>query len=136
MNWRWTWVNFLVSLLINRLRFLIDEGLSVPTPLEQTLKKSVSPTHLLLEVRWGTCLTLTWHPGTSTSMPAPCLLCQYSPCFTQDHSPMPGVVHVLQDDQVVPLDFLASRCSLCGIISQLSNTEPVLTSIDSEIISE
>ena len=27
MNWRWTWVNFIASLLINRLSFLRDIGL-------------------------------------------------------------------------------------------------------------
>ena len=77
-----------------------------------------------------------WKTTFSLFLKFPALLSPY--LWIQDHSPMPGVVHVLQ---VVPLDFLASRCSLwwllaCGIISQLSNTEPVLTSIDSEIISE
>ena len=27
MNWRWTWVNFIASVFINRLRFLCDTGL-------------------------------------------------------------------------------------------------------------
>ena len=27
MNWKWTWVNFIASLFINRLRFLSDTGL-------------------------------------------------------------------------------------------------------------
>ena len=93
MNWRWTWVNFVVSLFINRMRFLFDEGLY----------------HLH---GW-----ISIHPGTETSpevrhidfysgalIVATILsLFQLKPsCYGVVLPSMPDVAHTLQGDHVVP----------------------------------
>ena len=92
IDWSWTWVNFVVSLLINRLRFLVDEGLY----------------HLHT---W-----LTHHPDAypvarhvdfyATALFSAALLALFHlrPLIYGVLLPsMPGVAHILQNDQVVPL---------------------------------
>ena len=96
MNWRWTWINFVVSLLINRSRFLLDEGLY---HLHEWITHHHPPgTDVYLEARY-----IDFYAGTAL-VAAILVLFHLRPLVHGVLLPsMPGVAHVLQDGQVVPL---------------------------------
>ena len=117
MNWRWTWVNYVVSLLINRARFLLDEGL------------------------YQLHAWITHYPGADTYLAARHIdfyagallvaailaLFHLRPLVYGVLLPsMPGVAHVLQDDQVVPLVDLPDQ-SLTRQVCLLDRNEIAIT---------
>ena len=94
MNWRWTWVNFVVSLLINRVRFLLDEGL---------IQLYAWIAHYPGADTWLSARHIDFYSG-ALLVAAILALFHLRPLVYGVLLPsMPGVAHVLQDDQVVPL---------------------------------
>ena len=94
MNWRWTWVNFVVSLFINRLRFLFDEGLY--------------HLHAWIILHHGSDTNLAARHidfyASTLLVAATLAVFHLRPLLFGVLLPsMPGVAHILQDNQVVPL---------------------------------
>ena len=98
MNWRWTWLNFVVSVLINRLWFLIDRGVinfhvwalsgseSITIDRSQTVFTDV---YFYLSVLLSVILLALFQRLTS----------RFGVLFPE----MPEVVHASQDGQIEPL---------------------------------
>ena len=98
MNWRWTWLNFVVSVLINRLWFLIDRGFynfhvwalseseSITIDRSQTVFNDV---YLYFSVLLSVILLALFQRLTS----------RFGVLFPE----MPEVVHASQDGHIEPL---------------------------------
>ena len=98
MNWRWTWLNFVVSVLINRLWFLIDRGVinfhvwalsgseSITIDRSQTVFTDV---YFYLSVLLSVILLALFQRLTS----------RFGVLFPE----MPEVVHASQDGHIEPL---------------------------------
>ena len=91
MNWSWTWVNFVVSLFINRMRFLFDEGL-------YHLHGWISPgTETSPGVRH-----IDFYSGALIVATILSLFQLKPSCYGVVLPSMPDVAHTLQGDHVVP----------------------------------
>ena len=92
VNWRWTWVNFIASLSINRLRFLYNMGL---------YHLHTWVTHMEPGYDNNYCIDFYVSALFSTLILA---LCHLRPVHYGVLVPsMPAVAHVLQDGHLVPL---------------------------------
>ena len=94
MNWRWTWLNFVLSIFINRLRFLLDEGLyHLHGWITLNPGDDTNPAARHIDFYAGTLLVA-----------AILAVFHLRPLVYGVLVPsMPGVAHVLQDNHVVPL---------------------------------
>ena len=95
MNWRWTWVNFIASLLINRFSFLRDIGLyhlhAWVTQLQPGTDNYPAGRHI------------DFYVSALLSVLILSLFHLRPPCYGVLLPSMPGVAHVLQDGHLVPL---------------------------------
>ena len=116
VNWRWTWVNFIASLSINRLRFLYNMGL---------YHLHTWVTHM--EPGYDNNYYIDFYISAlfSTLILA---LCHLRPVHYGVLLPsMPAVAHVLQDGHLVPLVDNLPPQSLTRKVSFASDTFDITT---------
>ena len=93
VNWKWTWANFVASLLFNRLRFLLV--------LVMTQVHGWITLHLAMQP--PTCWYLDFYFGSLIVAATLSLLRFSAPHYGVLVPSQPAAVHVLQEEQVVPL---------------------------------
>ena len=93
MSWKWTWVNFIASLLLNRLRFLLD---LVLTQLHAwiTQQPEIHPPAWHLDFYVGSFVVALIFSALRSCCPL-----HYGVLLPTQ----PAVAHVLQDEHVVPV---------------------------------
>ena len=94
MNWRWTWVNFVASLFINRLRFLHDMGL---------YHLHTWVTHQPGSENYPVAKQIDFYVSALLSALILSLFHRRPLHYGVLLPSMPSVAHVLQDGQLVPL---------------------------------
>ena len=98
MNWRWTWLNFVVSALINRLWFLIDRGVS--NSWVWALSESES---IIIDRSQTVFIDVYFYFSVLLSVILLALFQRLTSRFGVLFPEMPEVVHASQDGHVEPL---------------------------------
>ena len=98
MNWRWTWLNFVVSALINRLWFLIDRGVS--NSWVWALSESES---IIIDRSQTVFIDVYFYFSVLLSVILLALFQRLTSRFGVLFPEMPEVVHASQDGHIEPL---------------------------------
>ena len=98
MNWRWTWLNFVLSVLINRLWFLIDRGVS--NSWVWALSESES---IIIDRSQTVFIDVYFYFSVLLSVILLVLFQRLTSRFGVLFPEMPEVVHASQDGHIEPL---------------------------------